>query len=113
MVDAGFTADAAVNHGEERGGDLDEIKASFEGGGQEAGQIADYAATEGDYAIGAFGGEIEHFVVKVLQDGHLLAGFAGRDADEVRFEVLLGEAVEEHLGVDGLDIVVGDDDGMF
>ena len=49
----------------------------------------------------------------MLDDGHLFAGFAGRDADEVGFEVLAGEAGEEQVGVEGANVVVGDDDGAF
>ena len=48
VVHAGLAADAAVDHGEERGGHLDEGNAAHERCCSKAGKIADHAAAEGD-----------------------------------------------------------------
>ncbi len=47
-VDAGFAADGGVDLGEEGGGDLDVTDSAHVDGGEEAGDVADDAATEGD-----------------------------------------------------------------
>ena len=47
-VDAGLAADGGVDLGEESGGDLDVADAAHVDGGEEAGDVADDAAAEGE-----------------------------------------------------------------
>ena len=60
-VDAGFAADGGVDLGEEGGGDLHVADAAHVDGGEEAGDVADDSATEGEeerVAVGSGGGEL-------------------------------------------------------
>ena len=60
-VDAGLAADRGVDLREERGRNLDVADAAHVDGGEEAGDVADDAATEGEeerVAVGAGGGEL-------------------------------------------------------
>ncbi len=53
QVDAGLAADGAVDHGEERGGNLDEGDTAQVARGDEAGEVAHHAAAETDDRAGA------------------------------------------------------------
>ncbi len=58
-VDAGLAADGGVDLGEEGAGDLDVADAAHVDGGEEAGDVADDSATEGEeegVAVGSGGG---------------------------------------------------------
>ena len=79
QVDGDFAADAAVDLGEQGGGDLDEGDAAGVGGGDEADEVAGDSAAEGDEgfaALGALGGEP---VVEVGGDVEGFAFLAGRE----------------------------------
>ena len=60
-IDAGLAADGGVDLREERGGDLHVADAAHVDGGEEAGDVAEDAATEGEeerVAVGSGGGEL-------------------------------------------------------
>lgn len=76
-VDGGFAADGAVDHGEERGGGLDDVDAAEPDGGGEAGEVPGDAAAEGD--DGACAGEmaVGEGGEQLLYGGEGFAVFAG------------------------------------
>jgi hypothetical protein len=107
-VDAGFAADGGVDLREQCGGDLHVADAAHVDGGEEAGDIADDAATEGEeesVAVGSGGAEL-------LREGfdaaHALVALArGVKEDGWRFF----EGGEEGLRPEGPDVGRGDDEG--
>ena len=52
-VDAGLAAHRGVDHAQQRGRDVDDLDAAQPGGGDEAGQVGDGAAADGDDGVGA------------------------------------------------------------
>ena len=82
VVDAGFPADAGVDHREERGGDLDERDAAQDGGGDEARHVADDAPSQRQHrrvALDALGQQRVVDRGKVGQRFMVLAGGKGCD----------------------------------
>ena len=85
-VDAGFSADGGVDLREESGGDLHVADAAHVDGGEEACDVADDAATEGEeerVAVGSCGGEL---LGEGFDTGHAFVRFAtGEKEDGGRF----------------------------
>ena len=59
QIDADLAADGAVDLGEQRRRDLQEADAAGVGGGDEAGQVADHSAADGDDQRTAIGLQLE------------------------------------------------------
>lgn len=109
VVDACFSADGGIDHGEESGGDLEEGEAAEEGGGGEASHVADESAAEGEEGGVAVDGGGEELVV---DGGEVLEGFmvfAGGDGGGDGLEAGGFEGGLEGGEVDGGDVGVGDD----
>ena len=83
QVDGDLAADGCVNHGGHAGWHLHEGNAPEEGGGDEAAQVAGYAAADGDDRVAALGLETDQPLVDFLGLLEGLAGFAGRDHETV------------------------------
>ena len=84
-VDAGLAADGGVDLGEEGGGELDVGDAAHVDGGEEAGDVADDSATEGEQeAVAVCSGEGE-LLGERFDAGHALVGLAGGEEEGYRF----------------------------
>ena len=80
VVDAGFAAHGGIDLAEQGGGDLDEGDAALVGGGSKAGQIADYAAAEGEDDGAAVGMVLQQAGVDLLEGFAVFVLFAvGQD----------------------------------
>ena len=79
QINSDFAADAAVDLGEQGGGDLDEGDAAGVGGGDEADEVADTASAEGDEGFAAFGAPGGEPVVDAAGDLKGFAFLAGTD----------------------------------
>src|SRR5207244_3465016 len=77
MVDGYLAADRAIDHGQERGRNHEEGQAARIGGGNEAGQVANDAAANGDDERLAVGGQINQAIVKLGGDGEGFLSFTG------------------------------------
>ena len=112
QIDADLAADAAVDLGQQRRGDLEEADAPGVGGRDEPGQIADHAAADGDDDRLAVGAEFEEPFPE--SGGHLdrLARFARLDGHEIDRKPLARQALGDADGVGFLDVGVGDDHGV-
>ena len=64
MVNGHFTADTAVNLGQQGGGHLNEGHPAQVGGGDEPGQVTDNAAAQGKYRRRPLGKDVAHFLVE-------------------------------------------------
>ena len=106
QVDGDFAADAAVDLGEQGGGDLDEGDAAGVGGGDEADEVADTPSTEGDEGFAAFGALGGEPVVDAGGDLKGLAFLAGTDRVCVHAQAGGGEGVGYAFSQDPHDIVV-------
>ena len=69
--------DRAVDLGEERGRHHDQGKSAREGGGDEAGQVADHAAAQGDDQRVAIGAPVDQLVVEPPSLRERFGGLAG------------------------------------
>ena len=83
QVDAHLAADAAIDLGQERRGNLNEGEPAGKGGGDEAGQIAHHAAADRDDRRLAIGLQADQFVPQPLGLRERLARFAGRNTEQV------------------------------
>ena len=80
VVDAGFAAHGGIDLTEQGGGDLDEGDAALVGGGGKTGQIADYAAAEGEDGGVAVGMVLQQAGVDLLEGFAVFVLFAvGQD----------------------------------
>lgn len=80
VVDAGFAAHGGIDLAEQGGGDLDEGDAALVGGGGKTGQIADYAAAEGEDGGVAVGMVLQQAGVDLLEGFAVFVLFAvGQD----------------------------------
>jgi hypothetical protein len=77
MVHRGLAADAGIDLREQRGRHLHERHAAQEGGGGEAGEVADDAAAERDDRAAAIEARIDQAVVEERQPGQVLATPSG------------------------------------
>src|SRR6266550_6624064 len=77
VINPGFAADAGVDHGQKRGGNLHEGDAAEDGGGDEADDIADDTAAEGEDGGGAFDACLQKRVVEFGGGGNSLVVFPG------------------------------------
>ena len=96
-VDAGLAADGGVHHAQQAGGHVDDLDAAQPGRGDEAGEVGDGAAADGDDGVGA--GEVVLAQHLPAERGHLdvLAFFGVRDFGGQR-----GEAGGGQLLADGV-----------
>ena len=69
VVEARLAAGGGINHGEERGGDIDMGHAALVGGGSEAAEVADDAAADADEDIVARSAVGEEEVPYLLHGG--------------------------------------------
>ena len=92
VVDAGFAAHGGIDLAEQGGGDLDEGDAALVGGGGKAGQIADYAAAEGEDGGTAVGMVLQQAGVDLLEGFAVFVLFAvgQNDVANVDAELLAG-----------------------
>src|SRR5690606_7623228 len=108
-VDAGLAADAAVDLGEQAGGDLDEADAAAQDRGREAREVADHAATEGDETIAPLELQSQQRLAEAAELGEALGRLAGWHHDGTRVATDGCERRLERGQVMGRDILVGDD----
>ena len=113
QVHGGLAADGRVDLRRERGGDLYDREPPHVGGGDEAGQIADHAPTQGHHHVGPvrlLGGELP-----VQGVGHLerLGLFSLRHRDVDGDEGDAGERGRERLEVRRRHGLVGDHEGLL
>lgn len=80
-VGAGLAADGGVDLGEQRGGELHITDAAHVDGGEEAGEVAEDAAAEGEQDGVAIGTGEGQLVGKGLDAGEALVGFAGPEKE--------------------------------
>ncbi len=110
-VDAGFASDGGVDLCEQGAGELDVADTAHVDGGEEAGDVADDASTEGKQegvAVGPGGGKLlgEGFYAR-----EALVAFAGGVEEDGGGLLSLGEGGEEGFGPEGPDLGRGDDEG--
>src|SRR5258708_15636498 len=107
-IDAGLAADGGVDLGQERCWNLNVADAAHVDGGEEAGDVAEDAATEGEeerVAVSARGGEL---LGEGFDAAHALVRFAaGQEENVWRFF----ERVQEGLRPESPDIGRGNDEG--
>ena len=107
-VDARLAAHGGVDHGEQRGGQVDEGDAALEGGGGEPAQVGDHASAEADEAGVACGSLPAEFLPHMAERGEVFVGVGGRDGDEA------GVAQADEIADDGpaeaRRVVVGEDE---
>ncbi|KAI3485871.1 hypothetical protein L1887_50669 [Cichorium endivia] len=96
VVDGGLAADGRVDHGEEGGGDLDKLETTHEGGCDEADEVANHTAADGEYDSVASDAVLEHPVLDVVLALTRLGALARRD-----------DLGEEPPGVGGVEGVGG------
>ena len=83
-VDAGFAADRRVDLGREGGRDLDIGDSAHVDGGEEAGNIADNSATEGDEECVAVSAGVGELLEEGFDGAKALVGFAGMEEEDGR-----------------------------
>ena len=112
LVDAGFAADGGIDHGEERGGDLDEGEAAEECCREEAGDVTDDAAAESNQGCAAVDVGGEEGVIGGEEGGEVFVRLAGgkdvRDGEESGEVEGLAQVGEVERGDGG----VCDDEGF-
>ncbi len=85
-VDAGLAADGGVDHGQERGGHVDEGNPAQVGGGREAGGVAHDAAAQGHERARSLQAVLEHAAVERADDVERLGVLVGQKGDRRRLE---------------------------
>ncbi len=108
-VDAGFAADGGVDLGEEGGGELNVANAAHVDGGEEAGDVAEDAATQSQENRSAVGAGLRELFEEALDGGEAFVLLAGGD-EEDGGGVLGGERLEDGGGVELPDFGGGDDE---
>ena len=88
-IDAGFSADGAVNLGDERGGDMNESDSAEIGGGREACDVAGYAAADGDDHGFAIGAALDEAAAERFDVAHVFVRFSV--AHQVDCRIVCGE----------------------
>jgi hypothetical protein len=111
-VDSCFSADGAIDLGEEGGGDLDEGDAAEVGGSEEACEVTDDAAAEGDEGGFAFEPVLGEEVVAEFDLAEAFGAFAGGDGDGDGFDSVAAEGLLDLGCPEGFDLGIGDD-GAF
>src|SRR6202044_1105953 len=97
-VDAGFAADGRVDLREKCGGDLDVADSAHVDGGEEAGDVAEDSAAEGDEERIAIGSGTRELLGERLDTGEAFVAFAvGEEEDGRQFGAVFCEAREEGL----------------
>ena len=111
-VDAGLAADGGVYLREQGGGELDVTDTAHVNGGEEAGDVADDSATEGEeegVAVGSGEGEL---LGEGLDGSHAFVGLAGGVEEDYGLAGAFGgEGGEDGLGPQLPDLGRGDDEG--
>ncbi len=108
-VHSGLAADRAVNLRDDRGGDLDARDATLVDRGDEAGEVADHSAAEGDDERAAVEAGGDHAVAQVLRGGEPLGVFARRHREKLRSEAGGFERGQHRCPVQTAHVLVRDD----
>ena len=112
QIDAHLAADRAVDLRQQRGWHLHEAQPAGERGGDEAGQVADHAAADGNHDRLAIGADGQQLVPQAGGRVDRLRGFTRLDDQQVDGHSVLGQAFGSRGGVRPLDVQVGDDYGV-
>ena len=105
QVDRGLAADGGVDHGQQRGWQLQERYAAHPAGGGEAGEVADHAAAQRYHAGVAAGAEFGQALHQAVEVGHRLLRLAG--GQDHHIERFAGQGRASAVEVMRRDVAVG------
>jgi hypothetical protein len=112
MIDADFSADRAVDVGQERGGNLHERDAAGVGGRREAGRVSHDAAPHGHDDGPAIRLHFDQRVVETGDDGQRLRLFPGLQIDATCLPTGVAQTFRRDVGVRPRDMAVADDESF-
>ena len=108
-IDAGFAPDRAVDLGHDGRGNLHQRDTPLVNGGNEARQVADHPAAQGDNKGTAVESRFDHAVAQAFGRGEALRRFAGGHGETDGPDARRLEGVLHGCAVEGSDIFVRDD----
>ena len=110
QIDRGLPADAAVDHGQQRGRHLDKADAAHPGCGGETGDIANRTTTERDQGTLPVDAGVRQRLVDGREHAELFGRLARRHQVQARRDGVGCERIDQRLGVSFRDRGIGDND---